>query len=270
MKAKTRALERVNGKLKSAEGDIDDIQGEFELERQDYLETIRRQEQTIQLQQQVLDTMVSLVRRECNYHNLDRVFSECKYDEERGRWILPKVSNSATSLSPVTSKISLTTSSSSHSPLHTKQSKRSSISDGGRLPVDDLLSQRLQRADEPDYFKQKRAQELLIECSMRKDITSTPPAHHRQLRGTISLGAVPVSHEATVNHSAETRFLAVNDSLARPRKLESLNNPPLPGTVPATLTPVPENQSLMDKVDKMIAQRKRWDALPDSTRKPYL
>ena len=266
----------MQDKLRSVEDDASDIRGEFELERQDYLETIRRQEQTILLQQQVLETMVPLVRRECNYHNLDKVFSECKFDEEQGRWILPKVSNSTTSLSPVTSKSALTSSSSSsssHSPMHTKQLKRATISDG-RVPVDDLLSQRLQRADEHDYFKQKRAQELLAECSMRKEIASTPPGHHRQLKGTTSLSTVhsiPMSHEGIGNHSMDSRFLPVNDSLARPRKLESLNHPPLPGAVPSnTLTPLPENQSLVDKVDKMIAQRRRWDALPDSTRKPYL
>ena len=91
-------MERVQLKCKSAEEDIKDLQSEFELERQDFLETIRKQHRELQLQRQLLDTMVPLLRRDCNYYNLDKVRSESKFDEEASEWILPKVSHSTSSL----------------------------------------------------------------------------------------------------------------------------------------------------------------------------
>lgn len=261
----------------SAESDIGDLQAEFQSERQDYLDTIRRQEQTILLQQQVLETMVPLIRRECNYYNLDKILSECKFDDETGRWILPKVTSTSTTLTPVGSRslVSNTNSSpssSSLSPIHTKP-KRHSLAESGRIPTDDHLSQRLQRADEHDYFKQKRAQELLAECSMMKEMATSPPAPHRQMKVAVSLGAiqhnsVPMSHDSPLTHGVDGRFLPVNDSLTRPRKLESLNHiPPLPSNAGTTLLPLPDNQSMVNKADKMIAQRKRG---PEGPRKPYL
>ena len=266
----------MHDRLKSAEDDISDIQGEFQDERQEYLDTIRRQEQTILLQQQILDTMVPLIRRECNYHNLDKVLSECKYDEDSGKWILPKVSTASTSLSPVTSKSLVTSSSSSstsHSPHHVKP-KRHTLADNGRAVTEDHLSQRLQRADEQNYFKQKRAQELLAECSMMKEMSSTPPTTHRQMKGAVSLNtmqhsSLSMSHDPPLAHGVEGRFLPANDSLARPRKLESLIHLPLPGSAAGSpLLPLPENQTMVNKADKMIAaQRKRG---PEGPRKPYL
>ena len=43
VRAKSRALERSQLKLQSAQEDISDLQTEFELERQSYLDTIRHQ-----------------------------------------------------------------------------------------------------------------------------------------------------------------------------------------------------------------------------------
>ena len=39
----------MEGKLKSVQSEIDDLQTEFERGREDYLETIRKQEQVIKL-----------------------------------------------------------------------------------------------------------------------------------------------------------------------------------------------------------------------------
>ena len=267
----------MHDRLQSAEGDISDLQAEFQEERQDYLDTIRRQEQTILLQQQILDTMVPLIRRECNYHNLDKVLSECKFDEDSGKWILPKVSTASNSLSPVTSKSLVTSSSSasstSHSPHHVKP-KRHTLADNGRAVTEDHLSQRLQRAEEQNYFKQKRAQELLAECSMMKEMSNTPPTTHRQMKGGgVSLGpmqhsSISISHDPPLTHGVDNRFLPANDSLARPRKLESLI--PLPGTSAAgtPLLPLPDKQTMVNKADKMIAAQKKRG--PEGPRKPYL
>lgn len=54
-------------KLKASDIEIADIQSEFENERTDYLETIRKQERQIKLQSQILDKIVPSLSKECNY-----------------------------------------------------------------------------------------------------------------------------------------------------------------------------------------------------------
>lgn len=71
--------------------EIRDLQAEFEMERNDYLATIRRLEREGQLLQGILERMVPLVRRDCNYSNLDRLRKEAVWDEDGGTWRLPEV-----------------------------------------------------------------------------------------------------------------------------------------------------------------------------------
>lgn len=64
---------------------------EFAAERDDYLASIRRLERETQLMQGLLERMVTLVRRDCNYSNLERLRKEAVWDEESGVWRLPEV-----------------------------------------------------------------------------------------------------------------------------------------------------------------------------------
>jgi len=49
------------------EREISDLQSEFENERTDYLETIRRGQRQIQLYQQIAEKMATGLKKECNY-----------------------------------------------------------------------------------------------------------------------------------------------------------------------------------------------------------
>lgn len=80
-----------SNQLKAAKLEIRDLQAEFEEERNDYLATIRRLEREGQLLQGLLERMVPLVRRDCNYSNLDRLKKEAVWDEELATWRLPDV-----------------------------------------------------------------------------------------------------------------------------------------------------------------------------------
>lgn len=205
VRVKTKALERTQIKVKAAEEEISDLQAEFEIDRQDYLETIRRQEQMLLLQQQLLETMVPLVRRDCNYYNLDRVRTECKFDEDAGKWVVPKVvlsSNSLSTVNPI-----------SYSPNHNPSGRRTL-----RDRDTDPYAHRLQKSEEPEYFKQRRAQELLAECNIMKEGLS-PEKNRRQFRGNIGTGPGPSST------GRENRLHQKNDVFARPRKLDSLVHP---------------------------------------------
>lgn len=84
--------------LKAAKLEIRDLQAEFEVERNDYLATIRRQEREGQLLHSLLERMVPLVRRDCNYSNLDRLKKEAAWDEDSASWRLPDVTVQKTTL----------------------------------------------------------------------------------------------------------------------------------------------------------------------------
>lgn len=57
----------------SLQSELNDIQSEFEQDRSDYLDTIRRQQRQIDLLQAILDRVQPCIRRDSNYHNIDRV-----------------------------------------------------------------------------------------------------------------------------------------------------------------------------------------------------
>ena len=159
-------------KRKSAEEDIKDLQAEFQAEREDYLATIRRQQQTMQLQEQLLATIVPCLRRDCNYYNIDKVRSESKWDDEQGEWILPKLTITRTDLRSVrisTSASSLQITSSPHnSPSRSQHGSHTqrSVDNTDILFEDDFeddnqLLNHLSQPETSDYFKPKRAEVLL-------------------------------------------------------------------------------------------------------------
>ncbi|VDK86981.1 unnamed protein product [Onchocerca ochengi] len=55
LEAITEEYNKAKLKIQSLENDIEDLHGEFELDRLDYLETIRKQDQQVKLLQQILD-----------------------------------------------------------------------------------------------------------------------------------------------------------------------------------------------------------------------
>ena len=64
IKGKNNVINQIEGKLKSAQSEIDDLQTEFERDCEDYSGTIRKQEQIIKLQQQILDKIQPCIRRD--------------------------------------------------------------------------------------------------------------------------------------------------------------------------------------------------------------
>lgn len=82
-------MEKLGQELKAAQIETQDLQTEFERDRQDYLDTIRKMEQSIQLQKQMLDKIQPCIRRDCNYHNLDKIRGAAEWDEGSQKWIMP-------------------------------------------------------------------------------------------------------------------------------------------------------------------------------------
>uniref|UniRef100_A0A3Q0RZU8 Kinesin-like protein n=1 Tax=Amphilophus citrinellus TaxID=61819 RepID=A0A3Q0RZU8_AMPCI len=151
--AKNQMLVKVQGKLKAAKLEIRDLQAEFEVERNDYLATIRRLEKDGQLLNSLLERMVSLVRRDCNYSNLDRLKKEAVWDEDSATWRLPDVIVQKTTLPAAVGPKAST--------------RRGSGPDVGEpfMVEEDRYKQMLDRSDSENiassYFKSKRASQLL-------------------------------------------------------------------------------------------------------------
>lgn len=149
--------------------EIKDLQSEFELEKIDYLATIRRQERDFMLFQQLLEQVQPLVRRDCNYSNLEKIRRECCWDEDNGFWKIPE---------PVVIKTSL--------PVvltgpQNKPVRKTSAADNGELGMqeEDRYKLMLSRSDSENiasnYFRPKRASQILSTDPMRS--LSECPAH---------------------------------------------------------------------------------------------
>jgi len=68
------------------------IQAEFELDRIDYLDTIRKQSQTLKWFQAVLEQVVPTLRRDANYADLERIRAQSEWDDLNQAWKLPRFS----------------------------------------------------------------------------------------------------------------------------------------------------------------------------------
>ncbi|XP_032818047.2 kinesin-like protein KIF17 isoform X3 [Petromyzon marinus] len=151
---KERQLNKGRKKLRAAQADINDIQQEFESERRDYLDTIRRQQRELRLQQQLLERVAPCLRRDCNYANLERVRSEATWDEDAQAWRLPEMVVTRTSLPPA-----------GGSGAQAKPSRRTPPHENGNHQHEDRFLERLTRAEAEDvagnYFKPRRASLLL-------------------------------------------------------------------------------------------------------------
>ncbi|XP_027135593.1 kinesin-like protein KIF17 isoform X2 [Larimichthys crocea] len=202
--AKSQMLVKVQGKLKGAKLEIRDLQAEFEVERNDYLATIRRLEREGQLLHSLLERMVPLVRRDCNYSNLDRLKKEAVWDEDNAAWKLPDVMVQKTTLPSVAPKLSAR--------------RGSSVDVGDAYMVEeDRYKEMLDRSDSENiassYFKSKRASQLLGLEATKGHAIHSPPLVNGAAHLTVS--------GSTMNQPVSSR----------PFRLESLDFPVSNGKV---------------------------------------
>lgn len=282
VRAKSRALERCQMKLQSAQDDITDLQTEFELERQDYLDTIRNQvhihthpvlynlhircvqERILKLHEQLLSTVTGLVRRDCNYYNIDKIKTECTWDQDRMEWNLPRVTVTKTTLSSVPSHSSMQKRSVSTSTLQSTSSsfgtklRGTSPSTSPRTShhygaIDEMEEGRRTSGEELDYFKPKRALELLAEGAQMRGIDP------HKWEGPPSTGT---SNAAAV-HGIGT-MLASDPSLSWKRgRLQSLPLPP----PPSHHGPQSTTQDVLETMERKKGKWRSLEPLGDTQHK---
>ncbi|XP_054402865.1 kinesin-like protein KIF17 isoform X8 [Pongo abelii] len=203
VRAKSKLLEKMQRKLRAAEVEIKDLQSEFQLEKIDYLATIRRQERDSMLLQQLLEQVQPLIRRDCNYSNLEKIRRESCWDEDNGFWKIPH---------PVITKTSLPVVSTGP---QNKPACKTSAADNGELNMEEdryrlMLSRSNSENIASNYFRSKRASQILS-TDARKSLT-----HHNSPPGL----SCPLS-----NNSAIPPTQAAEMPQPRPFRLESLDIP---------------------------------------------
>nr|XP_040143967.1 kinesin-like protein KIF17 isoform X1 [Ictidomys tridecemlineatus] len=225
VRAKSKLLEKMQRKLRAAEVEIKDLQSEFQLEKIDYLATIRRQERDSMLFQQLLEQVQPLIRRDCNYSNLDRIRRESCWDEESGFWKIPE---------PIIIKTSLPVA--VPTGQQNKSARKTSAPDNGEpnMQEEDRYKLMLSRSDSEhiasNYFRPKRANQILssdpmksltssCRCGdfpqMRTDSLQGPPQGRWQ--GKRALQLITTRHQASAPRSATT----LPSRLPRPLKCPS-------------------------------------------------
>ncbi|CAB3405819.1 unnamed protein product [Caenorhabditis bovis] len=142
--AVTKQLEKEQKRSKALEREIEDLNGEFELDRLDYLDTIRKQDQQLKLYIQLMEKIQPLVKKDTNYANVEKIKKDAVWNEDESRWVLPEVTNSRTILPSATNMMS-----------NLSYPKEESMM--VRTSYDDKLRERLAKSDTEmvanNYFK---------------------------------------------------------------------------------------------------------------------
>lgn len=270
------------------------MHAEFQLDRHDYLDTIRGQDRTIKLYEQLLATVIPCLRRDCNYFNIDKVKVECTWNDDSNQWELPKLTINKTTLSPAplpkgagfldrrgkgTTPVHITNKpNSSSSDINVRDSSNSLLR-GGTFPsssenLDEgkyMFHHMQQKSDESvEYFKPKRALELIGQSShsphmtkesfspLHNHVMDTPPS---SVKGSGSLSSLP---NAAAVHGIDP--LLDSSYGRRPGKLQSLaRNPHVPHNLPTRQEPT----DILEKVERKMASRKNLEPLADiKTKRP--
>ena len=90
----------LSKKVKALNIEIRDLQQEFEDDRTDYLDTIRKQDKQLILLQQILERVQPTIRKDSNYCNIEKIKEEAIWNDETQRWRIPDLVISKTKLPP--------------------------------------------------------------------------------------------------------------------------------------------------------------------------
>lgn len=222
----------------------------------------------LRLHEQLLSTVTGLVRRDCNYYNIDKIKTECTWDQDRMEWNLPRVTVTKTTFSPVPSHSSMQKRSASTSTL---QSTSNSFSTKlrGTSPstsprgshhygaIEEAGEEKRTSGEELDYFKPKRALELLAEGAQMRGVDP------RKWEGLPATG----SSSAAAVHGLDT-VLASEPGLSWKRgRLQSLPTAPLPYP-PSHHGPQSMTQDVLETMEKKKSKWRSLEPLGDPHKRP--
>ncbi|KAG4066357.1 hypothetical protein HA402_000581 [Bradysia odoriphaga] len=90
LQVKTDALKSQRQKVRALEREVSDLQSEFQLDRADYLETIRRMDKNLKFYQQLIDKALPLLRRDGRFWDVDAIKADAVWNDDLGKWKLPE------------------------------------------------------------------------------------------------------------------------------------------------------------------------------------
>ncbi|VDD77694.1 unnamed protein product [Mesocestoides corti] len=180
LRHKNKLLQREKQKTNSLEAEIEDLQREFELDREDYLESIRKQNRQISLLQAILHKIQPCIRRDSNYANLDKIKKQACFDDDTNEWILPALtiertilpvpmSSGAEDFSQSGGRIGANLVSAAPRPpipLNTPNGTRDSAAENEEARLYAKLASRSQ--NNTGYFASKRKEQLLMDAGNAK------------------------------------------------------------------------------------------------------
>ncbi len=89
VKFKTKMLDKEKEQVKFLKNEVSDLQREFEKEREEYLDTIRKQERQLKLLFKITQKLQPIIPHDSSYYNLDKIQAAAIWNEELQDWILP-------------------------------------------------------------------------------------------------------------------------------------------------------------------------------------
>ncbi|XP_054162306.1 osmotic avoidance abnormal protein 3-like [Oppia nitens] len=187
LRVRTILLKKAKKKIQALEQEVNDLQSEFETERTDYLETIRRQVGQIKLLSQILEKVEPCLRRDCNYANIDKIKMESVWDEDLQKWRLPDLVVSQTKLPPppggMQQGVREQALSNNYRPNYDNTSPNGVTINGNEEngsdgnPSEDRLFLKLEKAAQEDmvtnYFRPKRRDQLLSKVKLSFPVNET-------------------------------------------------------------------------------------------------
>lgn len=89
IKVKNEILKQSRHKIRLLEREIIDIQAEFQLDRADYLETIRRLEKRNKFYEQFFEKISPVLKRDGRVWNIDAIKAESVWNDDLKKWKIP-------------------------------------------------------------------------------------------------------------------------------------------------------------------------------------
>lgn len=170
LQIKTEALKARRQKIRAQEREIQDLHSEFQLERADYLESIRKTEKDMRFYEQLLGRALPFLRKDNRFWDVDDIRVRSDWNDETEKWVFPEDSLRRVPLPPAVDN--------NYSQLYTGPCRKLAQSlppspkvDGESNETDrtDFLITKLRNGDNQtivdSYFRPKRARELLMRYS---------------------------------------------------------------------------------------------------------
>ncbi|CAO1400372.1 unnamed protein product [Diamesa serratosioi] len=170
---KTELLKQQRQKIRSLDREIVDIQGEFQLDRADYLETIRRLQKQTKFYEQFYEKINPILRRDGRMWNIEHIKEDSIWNDDLKKWKIPDNLTMQIKLPPAAPNSPHSNSSSNES---RDGRESSSLTAPARLEyLSDSFDSEGNQDKEKDiamtYFRPKRAVELIHQSRTWKDLS---------------------------------------------------------------------------------------------------